>query len=403
VHTLKEALELPLYIKDRKASPEEITKIYNAVSKYALSKGKTKNMPEAEEYEEINNGLSMTDPYIENMFKNDLRAKLSDLKCISRRKIYALFFIGVFLQSTTCVALSRGASDPEVAQVLDRKGFPCFTVNNNKKVELTSIEVEEVSIPTLEVLDDVWAQFLEWNTEKKPITVDQNTCFLYGTPLDNKDKRSKAKKLEPGKIYRVNFFRQNFYNDGYYSAYFCLVSAGNGSLKIHQLKGSIDPCKPLNPTVPPVFHIKIIDKKSVPCFSIRKNEGNNLKFESISVKPSQANDEISNSLWTQFSSVPKVERENEKFLPNLSSCLPYGTQLKTNDQSLEAKQLESNKIYKVTMMYSWSNRSQKDREYQGYFCLSHTKNGDTKVNEVPYDEQKKAWDFDVCNKLTEEQ
>jgi hypothetical protein len=316
-------------------------------------------------------------------------------KCVFTWSIHLLCVASIFLQSTVCMAWSRGTPAPNPAQVLERNGIPCFTVKNDKKVTFSSITIEERLAKNDEIVDFLWSQFKK--NSANSIQLTQNTCLLYGTLLDNQDRFSKPKKLEPGKIYNIYLVTTN---QGDYNAAFCLARTEKGSTKVHQINGSFDVCEPLNPTIPPVFHTEIIDKKGVPCFTIKDKEKRTPTLTSLEVyqeqNPNLKEKDEKASVWEilHFGTITL----------DSSTCLPYGIEIEKSRTSI-LKPLQKNKIYKVELDVAFEDAWPRisDSKYKGYFCLSRKKNGKTKVHEVPYNEQKKEWDFDVCNKLTEEQ
>jgi hypothetical protein len=228
--------------------------------------------------------------------------------------------------------------------------------------------------------------------------------------LENKGPYSNAKKLTVGKIYDVGV-QTHTSSVVIRGARFCLVRQENGSTKVHQIfyeNPNIDVCKPLNPTVPPpplpqlppaIYHAKIFDKKGKPCFTIKNHEKRKSFLSNIrifNVSDDTPKDGNSPRLWDMFA--PKIgPNQNIKLDPR--ACLPYGINIK--DAWIPTlKPLEINKIYKVEI---FDTSAPKNRQYNGYFCMSHTKNGATKVHEVPCNEQKKEWDFEICDRLSEEQ
>jgi hypothetical protein len=102
---------------------------------------------------------------------------------------------------------------------------------------------------------------------------------------------------------------------------------------------------------------------------------------------------------------------NQNILFGSRKCLPYGAQSE-DAWSPPRKSLEPNQLYKVELKLALYNNTiaentsyvgVEERDYKGYFCLFREKNGGKKVHEVPYNEQKKEWDFEICDRLSEEQ
>jgi hypothetical protein len=311
------------------------------------------------------------------------------------------------------------------AQVLDKAGVPCFTVQNGEKAGLVGLSVREVSENMEKELDSLGEQTM--GTYQDLIPLSPPSCFLYGTQLNPSDSFFKTKKLEQGKIYRVLLGVGIGNQPKEYKAYFCLAPIKNGKTIVHQIfynnnknEWNIDACKPLNPTAPPpaplVYAVKIFDKEDFPCFMVKKDDRRRVRLRSIRVyKELSTNPENEDTLvWDM---PPTYFDPKENILFNTRLCLPDETQ-NENIKFHILKSLQPNPLYlKQNQLYRMEltlalyndpkpeipyNPGLNEPIYQGYFCLFSEENGKNKVHEVPYDKQKKEWDFDVCERLMED-
>jgi hypothetical protein len=337
------------------------------------------------------------------------------------KKVHQIFYDGN--RNEWNVNACKPLNSLSTAQVLDTGGTPCFTVRSNEKANLFDrLRFSEISENMKKELDR-WEYSIGEN--QASILLAPPSCFRYGTQT-NKNNRFEEKKLESGKIYKIGFFTLIENRGQAYQAYFCLAPTENGKTKVHQIfydneksAWDINACTPLNPTIlpllPPVHPVKIFDEKGVPCFTVKNNEKEKVQLRAIYIY----NEFVSNTddkdplQWE----IQVPQNGNLSFDSRI--CLPYGE--KSKNTGFLPKEwlpphplyLEPNQLYRMELTLTLGNQLKKSTEnsragiedyrYMGYFCLSRTKNGKTKVHEVPYNEQKKEWDFEVCDRLSEEQ
>jgi hypothetical protein len=359
--------------------------------------------------------LKTIDSVLKVTFKNSAKSfdfilfKKIESQFNFKKILYACGITLFFLYSSLTSARSESPFIYQ-AQVLDKNGVPCFTVGGEQKEkqEFVDIKVSEMSLGSDYGGGKLWEAHDSVLTTPitPPIILNPSTCVLYGTKFDSEHKSPPAKKLERGKIYDVEFSagnRGSIYNRDF-TAKFCLISTENGGTKAHQIVSENgewlwDICKPLNPTPRPTYHAKIIDNNGVPCFTIKNNEKRKPIFRAIYVEntPNGISEKGDTSLLWEIHAPLIGPRENIILGP--STCLPYGINIEYA-KTPTLKPLETGEIYKVEV--SDDTRWSENRAYIGYFCLSSTKNGKTKVHEVPYNEKKKEWNFEVCDRLSEE-
>lgn len=146
---------------------------------------------------------------------------------------YLLCTMGLLLNATACGAMSSMYD----AQVLDKNGVPCFTVQKNHQKdapELASIGVYDESPGGHEM----WRQF-SIELDRVPLFFSPSFCLLYGTLLENTGKFSKPTPLEVGKPYVVNISADLPKGSGSenrrYKGRFCLSRTESGGIKVHQV------------------------------------------------------------------------------------------------------------------------------------------------------------------------
>ena len=147
---------------------------------------------------------------------------------------YLVCAMGLLLNATTCAAMSRMYD----AQVLDKDGIPCFTVQEDHQKDapkLSSIDVLDISQRASRMM---WDQF-SIQQDRVPFLFSAAVCLLYGTPFENTGESSNPKKLEVGKSYRVDISAFVPKGEGSenrnYRARFCLSRTESGGVKVHQV------------------------------------------------------------------------------------------------------------------------------------------------------------------------
>lgn len=161
--------------------------------------------------------------------------------------IYVFCAMSLLLNATGCVAMSSMYD----AQVLDKDGIPCFSVNEGHLKDapkLASINVLDVSQRWSRLM---WEQF-SIELDRIPIVFSPSFCLLYGAPLENTGEFSKPKKLEIGIPYEAyisaDVKQGKDLESRRYVVHFCLARTKDDIIKVHQViynKGwRYEVCKP---------------------------------------------------------------------------------------------------------------------------------------------------------------
>lgn len=139
-----------------------------------------------------------------------------------------------------CAGLSSASHATSIryeAQVLDRGGQPCFTVDKTHLADaprLASIEVIAESGQS----EIAWREFTVAGKGDAVIFFDA-VCLPYGTKLENEGAFAAAQKLAAGRHYAVmlntDVTRGGKLENRRYRAYFCVVRRDDGRQRVQQV------------------------------------------------------------------------------------------------------------------------------------------------------------------------
>jgi|GEM_PF-6564147 len=142
-----------------------------------------------------------------------------------------------FVLCTGISSVSHATSIRYEAQVLDRNGQPCFTVDQAHLTDaprLASIEV----IAESGQAEIAWREFTVAGKGDTVIFLNA-VCLPYGTKLENEGAFAAPQKLTAGRHYAVmlntDVTRGGKLENRRYRAYFCLVQQDDGSQRVQQV------------------------------------------------------------------------------------------------------------------------------------------------------------------------
>lgn len=142
-----------------------------------------------------------------------------------------------FVICTGLSSVSHATSVRYEAQVLDRDGRPCFTVDKTHLADaprLASVEVIAESGQT----EIAWREFTVAG-KGDPVIFLNAVCLPYGTKLENEGAFAAPQKLTAGRHYAVmlntDVTRRGKPENRRYRAYFCLMPRDDGSQRAQQV------------------------------------------------------------------------------------------------------------------------------------------------------------------------